>query len=508
MPPDHTTFIVHNLIPLYDGVEIEFTCSWCHARFLSLRAVSARGQRWARLRKEDEPEPSESELMEEVTEGYEPPPSGFLEVEFRGAARVNTHRIFDMNLLSQPQLIKLLSLLTFLTGRVHTTGSSTGNGIHYPLTTKAGLPPAPEPSPTRFVADGDDRSDELVAILEATSESDFGLLVFSVMDRWRKGRVLAKEPTQEEAMLCYFHILESVGHHYSREAKSEIRFRVDAFVAEVTDAVLLPDLGARPSLTNRLSKDFELALASLDSFGARAQIAFALNKLGLLDSKTAALLSRLVKARNAIAHGQLSAAVPMHTFRRPFFQHTDPRDEDLLDPLTVLSARTIAALCRAATWSDVWEEEKVALHPPDGVVKAFLDAEVTPTPAEFEAGLHNGVRPTSVALYWLRKLNKRGLAPLEQALGDYFKNVTVSDANVHELLLPALLLADSEDQSIQAAARRAVQAAWTTNALESHPSDVWKEITVYGVEPEWLASWARSGGPPEGEAGASNEASE
>lgn len=480
-------YVLRKLIPLF-GMRVEFTASWCHAKTLTHEQAA---QIW-------EIDPVDAA----VEDAHEREVTGWLDAEFRGYMRADVHKASDPALLSRPGLIRLLSLLTFLSKHAYSTAMPVGSRGYnaYPGIALPDKPPVVER--TCLIVGDVDQSDQLEKILAATSENNTkSLLIFSMLDRWRKGLYLSQElddNAAEESALCFFHVLEIAAGHFANAACNRIRVVTAEFIDQVVSEVFLLDEGTSAEICQRLTSDFAETLCSLDYLNARTQLAFALNELALLDDKTKAVVGRIVKLRNEIAHGRLSAARPHLTWPvRPFFLQSDPHDEDLWGVLPVLSARIIAVICGADSWAEEWAATKYELHPSDTTIEAFVKAGSNPPPIAFEQG---EVRPSSIVWYWLRKRTKMGLRFLEPLLAPYLLAVEVTDENQHEVLLPALLLADSQDAEIAATSKRLTEKVFAIEGGHWDASDLWKYFAQFGVEPQWLTSWARHQSPPPSDA--------
>lgn len=132
-------------------------------------------------------------------------------------------------------------------------------------------------------------------------------LVYSLIDRWRKGYYLSLEGEEsliheDEILLSYFHILELLSEDYYNEQKSDADQKIDDFTKDILNNVFLINSSQFESEYNLKKKLIREIMIS--HFPIKSKIFFMLKKQGLLDDKLSSFISELINDRNSVAHGR------------------------------------------------------------------------------------------------------------------------------------------------------------------------------------------------------------
>jgi len=202
-------------------------------------------------------------------------------------------------------------------------------------------------------------------------------LIFSLLDRWRKGRYMEKDSEDsflyvDEATLSYFHVLELLGDEYAKQLTEKFEDLIEKFtetfnsdILSLTGQALKDENSAKLKLlSNILNKDIPVA----------AKISFLLKNFNLYDNQTVFWIKNLIEARNSVAHGRHvhydKAVFPL----QPFF----PIIRNSLYPLEflrILTAKIISSHLGISLFDKKWNEISKYLIQDDLQTKYFLKTE-------------------------------------------------------------------------------------------------------------------------------------
>lgn len=201
-------------------------------------------------------------------------------------------------------------------------------------------------------------------------------LVFSLLDRWRKARLLEKYSEDsllynDEATLSYFHVLELLGDLSSKEIMKESKLLVEEFCRKYNQDILS---SSGTALDSETVAKVKLLSSVLDKdISVFAKISFFLKKNNLFDERTSYWTKSLIAARNSVAHGRRvfydKAIFPV----QPFFPLTSSEMYPLKF-LRVLTAKVISAHIGLSLYEDEWNEVHKKLNYGDQATKSFLNA--------------------------------------------------------------------------------------------------------------------------------------
>lgn len=232
----------------------------------------------------------------------------------------------------------------------------------------------------KLLIDSIDLTDFLNELIDKLrSAQDQKNLIFSLLDRWRKGRYMEKDSEDsflyvDEATLSYFHVLELLGDVYAKQLTKKFEDLIKKFSDTFNSDIL--------SLTGQALKDGNSAKLKLLSnilipnknIPVAAKISFLLKDLNLYDNQTAFWIKNLIEARNSAAHGRHvhydQAVFPL----QPFF----PLIRDslyTLEFLRILTAKIISSHLGISLFDKKWNEISKYLIQDDLQTKDFLKTE-------------------------------------------------------------------------------------------------------------------------------------
>ncbi|NOJ83395.1 hypothetical protein [Myxococcus xanthus] len=393
---------------------------------------------------------------------------------------------------SRPRFLILLGILSFLSGYPFDVGDpEESRGSLIPqrrrwknLSLKA----------EAFFINGHDRTRHLLQLLQLLSsgQEDTLRLTASLLDRWRKALFLEHQGDSstaflEDCFLAYFHVLELLATHHQKEQGTEARQKLDSFLRGFLASTLKLRGEHLEQSIKKWSGQLEPLMTTAQSAGSK--IKYTLDRYGLLDLKTAALIDQLVKVRNAIAHGQQgyrkAVLWPVPAF---FPLHSDVGD--FLDFAKFLSARSISAQLGMDAWDPHWRALHDELHPPADVVSSFIRNQAfrALSPSDFLQGIVDGVRPSSIT--WLYIDGRIKLPALEESLQEVFMRSRPTERLVRELFLPAIILADSNNKALAACCQRLILLATRKDwSGFSNTKDALRALEFHGLEPTWFRNW-------------------
>ena len=280
------------------------------------------------------------------------------------------------SIFSRPRYLSLLGIISFLIDEPFDVFTL---DIHSSRVLPEGIEGLNLQNGNKLLIDTIDLTDflnELIDKLRGAQNHEKNL-IFSLLDRWRKGRHMEKDSENsflyvDEATLSYFHVLELLGDIYAKQLtkKSEdlIKKFSDTFNSDIlsfTGQALENENSAKSKLiSNILSKDISVA----------AKISFLLKNLNLYNNQTAFWIKNLIEARNSVAHGRRvhydKAVFPL----QPFF----PLIRDSLYPLEflrILTAKIISSHIGTSLFDEKWNEIAKYLIQDDLQTKNFLNTE-------------------------------------------------------------------------------------------------------------------------------------
>ena len=397
-------------------------------------------------------------------------------------------RVTEVAAITRPRLLVILGIITYVTGEPLTPMVfSSGHSV---VVDPKSANPKNNP---RLIMNDEDYSvklEELVAAMLAMN-SDKLILIYSLLDRWRKACYLTNESEEsflyeDEAILAFFHILELLGNQFKDQLSSESDKYVHAFASSVLGDVYFIE-------NKKTQADFErLINSTLNAYKTlKPRILRMLRELDMLDPKSRAMIDRFINHRNTVAHGRenlyesKTAIYPL----KPFFNHVKDIYEDI-DTIRVLTARAIAAFIGTTLWLDEWEfvvDEEVPVYE---ALQTFIKDQTYRSLSwkEMEVGDFQGVNVGTFINYFLR--GKLATQPFTQSLTGYISNVELSKNNAMAVLYVASVIADSSTSDVALASQKKLVEILDNKLLEVYEvRDALKEMTYQGKEPRWLKNF-------------------
>lgn len=276
-------------------------------------------------------------------------------------------------ILCRPRYLSILGILSFLLDQPFNVFGLNSSSTIFP----EGINGLKISKESKFCIDDvelTEQLEELLNVLRKSKEHEKSL-IFSLLDRWRKGRFLEMDTNEsllydDETILTYFHVLELLGDVHSKSLYNESRTLIDSFVEGFNNQVLTLHGKALES-ENKAKSKLLYSLLNKD-ISVSAKILHFFKKANLYSNETDFWVKNLVQARNKVAHGRRGhydkAVFPV----KPFF----PLNENNLYPLKylrILIAKAIASYLEISIYDNEWKEVKNTLIPNSDVVKAFLE---------------------------------------------------------------------------------------------------------------------------------------
>jgi hypothetical protein len=423
-----------------------------------------------------------------------PPKYGYLAIHIESPLD-KVDGTFELPLYSRPRFLILLSLLAYLTDYPFSVYSMRSSFMG--VIGRHNLDPD-EIAVEHFIVDGRDKSGDLRRLLSRISGGtrEDRTFIFSLLDRWRKALYLQTESEallyDDEALLAYFHTLELLADTYKDKLTSDVESAIHSFLEQtLPDTFKLRERRLRQEEQEKF-KIIRTLLLSVENLSVTTKICYLIDQLGLLNDKSQSLVEQLVKARNAVAHGRQVYREEMIWPVPPFFP-LDIDSAEHLSGIKVLSARAIARHLGLEAWDKEWKHVVKQLHPSHDVIISFIEkSEYKDIPSSsFLSGRRRGVRPSSIVeTYLSRKIDYK---KMELALWTLLETVAVEERNVDELLLAAVLLADSKDQHLADRCRSIIEEIRARDLIDRIIlEEVLRYLEYRKFRPEWLRRWIES----------------
>lgn len=297
---------------------------------------------------------------------------GYLRLSFEYELK-EYEAIIDGALFSRPRYLSILGILSFLLDQPFDVFGSSASSTVFPDGIE-GLYISKEP---KLLHEGIEYTEQLKEILNALSKAKDHekSLIFSLLDRWRKGRFLEEDTSEsllydDETTLSYFHVLELLGDVYSKTLIAKSKALIESFVSGFNDQVL--SLHDKALENENVVKSKLLANILEKDISVSAKILHFFKSVSLYSKETDFWIKNLVQARNNVAHGRRvhydKAIFPV----KPFF----PLNENNLYPLDylrILTAKAISNHLEISVYDEKWEEVEDSLIPDPDSVKSYLE---------------------------------------------------------------------------------------------------------------------------------------
>lgn len=369
-------------------------------------------------------------------------------------------RTTDYALASRPDELIVLDLLSFLSAYPFSSFLTVRNtaGCYECFADVPSAEFGPIPERASLHIEDQDVTAALNTLLNRLDGPDRTPLV-SLLEYYRKGLYMLRECAEaasnlyyEEAFLRFFQILELLGELHTPSLENSIRRRVlDGFEALCRDL----DLGAEDWVTTRRSRLKEQF--ALNEIPVAIKIRHALRALRLGDPLISYYTGRLIKLRNAIAHGR-SLPPPQGDplYASAFFGHAPDLLASELEALPALARCAIARhLGLKLSFNNDWPQARRSLIPPRSYIDSLGDR-----PRRYASLIRqNGFNLTYGHLFESYALigYPKTLGRLSKLLGPYFLDESLAPPQLEHMFEIAVNLADSPDDAVRDRARQIVE---------------------------------------------------
>ncbi|MGE6612522.1 hypothetical protein ACQKFG_18570 [Peribacillus sp. NPDC076916] len=352
----------------------------------------------------------------------------------------------------------------------------------------------------KLIIEGNDYSKDLDTLLEKLGSLEYKSLTITLLDRWRKAIYMEKESEvntyHDESILTHFHILELLVGYYYKNYKEESSKQIEDFVKNfalntmnLRGNNLVETVNSKTKILNELLISEEASIAT--------KINYFLKQYNMLDDQTYSLVNKLVKIRNAIAHGRIIYREKLIWPLPPFFNLTKD-SHPIVHILSIFTARAIALHLGLFAWKNEWEIAHHELSPSDEFLVSFIKnaEEYTKlSSSELIMGSYNGITVPAIVEFFIENPKKCSFSDLEIVLAKVIKEIKITEENSSELFLASLILGDSPDGELSAISRRNVEIVYENEWLE-YPDikDILRYFNFCGLKIKWFETWLQVGG--------------
>ncbi|MCG9900924.1 MAG: hypothetical protein MH132_13050 [Hydrotalea sp.] len=435
--------------------------------------------------------PFEDNLPESI-HGIELPKRKERESEFGYLLIDSTFELKEYDSLTEgsakirPQLLIIHGILSFLTNQIFISFQNFASHqfmVSHHINAKG--------SKNKLVCEGVNFNSDLKKIFSEieTANSEKKILIYSLLERWRKALYLEIESEEgfvhlDESVLAYVHILEVLADEFKDNFKKKVLEERKQVITEILECASLPDKKSFKKISGLINKANELKIT------LKSKALQMLSDLDLYNPKSKEIVLRFIEHRNAIAHGrkdiyQDKVVYPL----KPFFSLIKDIDENL-ESIKILSAKTISNYLGLNAWEDEWDFLMLTEFTPFDIVKDFIDNQkyITLSNKEFLNGAIDGIMPFTIAYYHLK--GKISFLDLEQTLKNVFLTSKITKENCRALFNASVPLADSSIKDLADKARHIVQKVDKNRwGYYSNIRDIIKDYEYHGFTLKWFEDW-------------------
>lgn len=352
----------------------------------------------------------------------------------------------------------------------------------------------------KLIIEGNNYSKDLETLLEKLGGREQKSLVITLLDRWRKALYMLAESEvntyHDEAILTYFHILELLVGYYYEDFKKEANKQITDFIKSFASETLNQRGNNLEETVNSKSKILKELLISEEA-SITTKIIYFLKQYNILDDQTYSLVSKLVKIRNAIAHGRIIYRDKLIWPLPPFFNLTN-NSHSVIQMLSIFTARAIALHLGLNAWEKEWEEVHRELDPSDEVIYSFIknvEEYTKVSPSDLIIGNYKGIRISSIIDFFIENPKKCSYSDLERVLSMVIKETRIIEGNSSQLFLASVILGDSSDDELSAISKRNVEIVHKNEWFEySNIKDILRYFDYCGMKIKWFETWLQEGG--------------
>lgn len=398
----------------------------------------------------------------------------------------------------RPDLLVIEGILSYFTGRLFTVYQLTRSELQ--IVDDNSKLPEEEISQGKFLFGGYDYSNDLNVLLEKLEKREYRSLVITLLDRWRKALYMEFESEvntfHDEAILTHFHIFELLVGYYYEDFKKEAHEKTKEFLISFASETLNQ---RGNNLENTVNSKFNLLKEILvsDEASITTKINYFLKKYGLLDDQTYALINKLVKIRNSIAHGRITYKDKFMWPLPPFFNLTN-ESHVITSQVSIMTARAIALHLGLDAWKEEWEDTHRSLPPSEEVLLQFIKNETEHAKVSSSgllSGQYKNITVFSIINFFIENQKKCSVLDLERLLSKTIKEIPINEDNCWQLYPASVLLCDSEDQELSCIVKKNVELAHQNDWYGySNVKDIIRYFDYYGITVQWLYTWIQSEG--------------
>jgi len=398
----------------------------------------------------------------------------------------------------RPRMLVVQGILTFFSGYCFTVFQKVSSNTQI-IDSREGV--LKEVANNKLIIEGQDFSEDLNILLSKLGNSKEKPMVITLLDRWRKALFMESESEvntyHDEAILTHFHILELLASNYyeqyKKEASKEIKDFIDAFAYNVMNQRgnnLTQTINSKSKLLNEILINEETSIST--------KINYFLKQFNILDDQSYSLVNKLVKIRNAIAHGRIIYRDKLIWPLPPFFSLTTIDSNYILSVISTFSARAISLDLGLNAWDKEWAEVHKSLPPSDEVINIFLkdvNEQSKVLPLDLVIGKYKAITISSIVDYYINNNKKCGFSDIENVLAKVVGNVEVDEDNAHELFFLSVILADSNEEDIAAVSKKNVELIHTNEWYPySNIKDIFRYFEYCDIRLVWFVEWLNGGG--------------
>jgi hypothetical protein len=353
--------------------------------------------------------------------------------------------VLDIAAYARPRLLIILGILTFFTQDLFTSFQ-----FHAGLNAVGALVKGQK---EKFAFDGvshllDFR--KVIKFIDLLKEKEKRLL-YSLVDRYRKAFFMERESEdnmiyEDETLLSYFHILESLSEIYYTSQKQHASFLINEFVDKIFSEVYL--FQKKQIDKEKAGKINFIESAFISHLPVGSKIMYMLQKQGILSRRLSSFIAGIVKDRNAVAHGKQAYQDKVIFPVPPFFPLAKNMDYSM-DVLRLLSGRALAIHMGINHLKNEWEQISEDLMPSFEELEDFMNEKLYENASidDFYSGINNDITPYVVFYHLVnKKLKIKDAIPVVSNLILNYREV---EEEISQLAPVALLIVDDATDELK-----------------------------------------------------------
>ncbi|KAB2447021.1 hypothetical protein ACQCWD_20700 [Bacillus thuringiensis] len=403
----------------------------------------------------------------------------------------------EINRYIRPQLLIIQGILSYFSGypftvfEVQSSTTSIADDKNKSLTNF---------KENKLIIENDDYSKDLETLLEKLDSREQKPLVITLLDRWRKAIYMQSESEvntyHDEAILTHFHILELLVGYYYDNFRKEANKQITDFIKSFASETLNQKGNKLEETVISKSKILKELLISKEA-SIVTKISYFLKQYNILDDQAYSLVSKLVKIRNAIAHGRIIYREKLIWPLPPFFNLTH-NSYSIIQIISIFTAKAIALHLGLNAWEKEWKELHQELHPSEEVLYSFIknvEEHAKVSPSDLITGNYKGIRISLIVDFFIENPKKCSYSELENVLSIVIKDTRITEENTFQLFLASVILGDSLDDDLSAISKKNVEIVHKNDWYSySNIKDILRYFDYCGIEIKWFETWLQEGG--------------